>query len=353
MAIAAAQRSLEKPSFVDNIRRDQKLGLIGSSDIMDLLRKKLVKAANSDFNVLITGETGTGKELAARAIHSMSRRYPFPYVVINSPGITETLAESELFGSRAKSYTGAPNIDVNGKIAYADNGTLFIDEISELTPSIQAKLLRLIQEGEYTLVGDTRVNKIDTRIIAATNKDLSILVKEGKFREDLFYRLNTYSVVVPPLRYRKEDITELTLHFFNKNNFSIDFIDPTAKSFLEIQNFSGNVRELENCVKHAIIEMSESCGSALKTLKFDHINDFVFGSWSINGEKEKTNGSLKSVGNYAKEEAQRQKIIETLKSTNWNRKKAARLLGISYRCLIYKMKSFDLNQNKDQTQTTT
>lgn len=240
-------------------------GIVGKSRKMQEVFEMIENVAPTSSTILILGESGTGKELVAQAIHKRSRRSNKPFVVINCSAMPETLLESELFGHKKGSFTGATN-DKKGLFEEADDGTIFLDEIGEITPSIQVKLLRVLQEGEVRMVGDTVSKNVDVRVIAATNKDLNQLVSEGKFREDLFYRLNVIAISLPPLRDRVEDIPILVYHFLRKyskkigkevTGCSVDVL-----SALQHYKWVGNVRELENVIERAIVLVS---GHSLQT----------------------------------------------------------------------------------------
>ena len=226
--------------------------MIGQSQVMNQLAKLIKKVATTDATVLILGETGTGKDLAAKAIHNLSPRKDQPFLAQFCGSIPDTLLESELFGYKKGAFTGATQ-DKKGLFEVADHGTFFLDEIADISPALQAKLLRVIQNQEIIRLGDSAVRKVDVRLLAATNKDLKQLVQDGKFREDLFYRLNVFPITAPPLRDRKDDITLLAAHFLNKHgSIEIHFTPETIKK-LEDFSWPGNVRQLENVVQRSII----------------------------------------------------------------------------------------------------
>ena len=230
--------------------------MVGESPRMKQVYQFLAKVAPTDSTVLIRGESGTGKELAARAIHVHSNRSRMPFVAINCAALTETLLESELFGHEKGAFTGALN-QKKGRLEVADGGTLFLDEIGELAPTMQAKLLRVLQEREFERVGGTRSIKVDVRVIAATNKDLEEAIKAGDFRQDLYYRLNVVSVVMPTLRERREDVTLLASYFAakfsKKSKRQIMGISQAARACLVNYEWPGNVRELENAIERAVV----------------------------------------------------------------------------------------------------
>ena len=224
-------------------------GIIYQSEVMTTLMKMIDRVAPSQANILILGESGTGKELLARAVHEKSTRKNKPFVAINCGALRETLLESELFGHEKGSFTGAYNKKI-GLAEVADGGTLFLDEVGELTPGIQAKLLRFIQEGEIYRVGGKDPIKIDIRLISATNRELDMEVQKGNFREDLFYRINTIVVSAPPLRRRKEDISALIQHFLNNTQHAYmnrgRTVSEEAMTALVRYDWPGNIRELQN-----------------------------------------------------------------------------------------------------------
>ncbi len=230
--------------------------IIGQSKKMLKIYEKVKVVAESDATVLIRGETGTGKELVARAIHRNSPRRNRNFVRINCAAIPETLLEAELFGYERGAFTGAVAQRI-GKFERADGGTIYLDEIGEISPAMQAKLLRVLQEGEFDRMGGNQTIQVDTRIVATTNRDLEAAIKEGAFRIDLFYRLNVIPIVIPPLREREEDIALLANHFINKfskkNNKDIKGLSPAVMATLMQHNWPGNVRELENVIERTVV----------------------------------------------------------------------------------------------------
>jgi len=230
--------------------------IVGRSRLMQGIFDQVVQAAPSDSTILLTGESGTGKELFSRAIHAHSRRAGGPFITVNCAAIPETLLENELFGHERGSYTGA-GASQDGYFLRADGGTIFLDEIGEAPLSIQAKLLRVLQEKEFNPIGSTRSLKVDVRIITATNQNIEKSVEQGKFREDLYYRIHVIPIHIPPLRERKEDIPFLIDHFIRKHSSrvgkKIEGIDPVAVQQLMQQNWPGNVRELENRIEQGMV----------------------------------------------------------------------------------------------------
>jgi DNA-binding NtrC family response regulator len=230
--------------------------IIGSSEVVKELHEKINRISTCDANVLISGESGTGKELAARAIHYLSHRYRKPFIPVNCGAIPETLFENELFGHLKGAFTDA-RFKQLGLVKEANGGTLFLDEVGAVSPYIQVKFLRLLQDKEYKPLGDSRLHKADIRIITATNRDLAVLIKEDAFREDLFYRLNIVSLYIPPLRERKEDIPVLVEHFIKK--YSREYNKPIKEASTDAMEafvsytWPGNIRELENKIQQLIV----------------------------------------------------------------------------------------------------
>jgi len=233
-------------------QNDKEWAMIGDSQVMQELKALITRVAPSNAKILIRGESGTGKELVARSIHNHSSRFKLPFVKFNSAAIPKELVESELFGFERGAFTGAVK-SKKGKLEQADGGTLFLDEIGDMDLAAQAKILRVIQEGEFERVGSNHTHRIDVRVIAATNKDLEAMVASGAFREDLFYRLNVVPVISPPLRHRKEDIPAIITHFSLLCAFEVNrplkTFAQSANEYLMQHDFPGNVRELKNLVE--------------------------------------------------------------------------------------------------------
>ncbi|MBW1720135.1 MAG: sigma-54-dependent Fis family transcriptional regulator [Deltaproteobacteria bacterium] len=292
------------------------------------------RVANSSATVLIQGESGTGKELLARLIHNLSPRSKRPMIVVNCAALSENLLESELFGHEKGAFTGASQRRI-GRFEEADGGTLFLDEIGELSPAVQVKLLRFLQEREFQRVGGNRTIRSDVRIISATNRNLQGEVKDGTFREDLFYRLNVVTIAVPLLRERKEDLSLLIDHFFNRfaheNGKEIQGISSEARDLLLRYDYPGNVRELENIIERAVV---------IARVPVITSRDLPFSRGSIHphmGEV-KTWRSLKE----SVENLEYKMIQRALEETVNHQTKAANLLGISERMLRYKLKKYGL-----------
>jgi DNA-binding NtrC family response regulator len=306
--------------------------LVGTSDAMSEVLWRIAKVAEADTNIAIYGESGTGKELVARAIHYSGRRAKHPLIVLDCAAIPEGLMESEMFGHVRGAFTSAMS-DREGVFQLANGGTLFLDEVGELSLPLQAKLLRVIQCREFRMVGGKHPIKVDVRIIAATNKELRNMVAEGKFREDLFYRLEVIPLVIPPLRQRKEDVPLLVDHFiqeFNRNNKKqIRGVSSRTMGVLLRYHWPGNVRELENCIERAAV-MAD--GDILDVTDLTQIlRPVAAGAAPPPSASDHWPRSLR--------DAERDLILKTLQSVQGNRTRAAELLGISLRGLHYKLKS--------------
>ena len=311
-------------------------GIIGKSERMQDLFGIIESLAITDVSVLIQGETGTGKELIAKAIHYNSPRKAGRFIAVNCGAITETLLESELFGHEKGAFTGAIT-QRKGIFEAADGGTLFLDEIGEISASTQVKLLRVLQESEFQRVGGSDPIRVNIRIVAATNQNLEDLVKAGRFRQDLFYRLNVFPITVPPLRERIEDIPLLAAHFiekFNKNmNKNIEEIGPQAMALLMAWGWPGNVRELENAIQRMMVV------SKNRILDIQGLPPEIRGKEE--GSKEKAK-DLKDIARESSGIAEKRAILDALSKTGENVTKAARLLGISRATLQNKMKAYGL-----------
>lgn len=309
--------------------RDRLDRILGKSPKMRQAFDLIEQVAPSRSTVLITGESGTGKELIARAIHAHSPRAEKNFVAVNCAAISGELLESELFGHEKGAFTGAVSSKI-GKFEYAHEGTVFLDEIGEMDPKLQAKLLRVLQENEIDRVGGTKPIPVDVRVIASTNRSLRDRIKSGDFREDLFYRLNVVNITFPPLRERKEDIPLLAQGFLaryaEQNGRKIEGISPDALEILMKFNWPGNVRELENVIERATV----LCRGSLITP--DCLPEEIL-------SPEVRPGLDIHVG-MTTLEAERMLILETLKAHDWNRTRAAELLGISIRTLRNKLNEY-------------
>ncbi len=311
---------------------------IGESDAIKQVFALLNKVSASNASILISGETGTGKELVAGAIHYSSPRSAKSFIKVNCAALHDNLLESELFGHEKGAYTGASRQRI-GRFEQADRGTLFLDEIGDMSLGTQAKLLRVLQEKEFERLGGDKTIKVDARIISASNKDLAKIIREGNFREDLFYRINVINVHIPPLRERREDIPLLAESFIRK--FSADLkknvtsLHPDAAKFLQKHHWSGNVRELQNCIERAML-MSDGPEIMVADLLF--MRDLRSGD----GADESCAMFKLPPQGLKLDDVERSLIVETLEACNWVQKDAAELLGISKRVMNYKVKQLGL-----------
>ena len=311
--------------------------MIGKSSPMQDLYRLLDRVCDSDATVLINGENGTGKELIARALHYNSRRKEKKFVVVNCGAFNENLLESELFGHMKGAFTGAIK-DKKGLFEEADGGTLFLDEIGETSMSMQVKMLRMLQEGTFTPVGSTVTKRANVRVLAATNRDLQRMVKEGTFREDLYYRLKVINLTVPPLRERKEDIPVLAEHFLNKfakESGQKKSMDKSTLERLINHDWPGNVRELENEIERLCV-LAGAEGIIIPELLSSHILENAKNKYP----GYRVNGRLKD----ALEELEKQMIREGLERTRWNKSRLAKELGISRAGLIMKVEKYGLDK---------
>ncbi len=315
--------------------------MIGKSKPMQELYAVLDKIKNSESTVLVQGENGTGKELIARAIHFNSPRKDAQFVTVNCSAFNENLLDSELFGHVRGSFTGAVK-DKKGLFEAADKGTLFLDEIGDMSPTMQVKLLRVLQEGTLTPVGGTDQRKVDVRVVAATNRDLKEMIEQGTFREDLYYRINVINLVVPPLRERKEDIPILVDHFMARGCKEKGIaVKPLAKRAIEKifdYTWPGNIRELENEVERLIVLSGDD-----PRISADLLSQRI----REHGEQSKVQG-VRVAGKLkdALEELEKTMIKEGLKRTNWNKSRLAKELGISRAGLIMKVDKYGLDKRK-------
>ena len=310
--------------------------IVGSSVAVQELNKEIARAAPSRATVLIRGESGVGKELVARAVHYSSPRAKSPFVCINCAALSESLLESELFGHEKGAFTGATDRKA-GKFEAADGGTLMLDEIGEMSPSIQAKFLRVLEGHPFERVGGSKAIKVDVRVIAATNRDLEKAVKENSFRRDLYFRLHVIEILIPPLRKRPSDVIELATHFLERYNEEtgrrIRGFSPQAFEMLRQYRWPGNIRELKNVVERAVLYA-----------RGDYIEagDLALSSLSTASES----GDLSVVGSgfelMSLAEVEREHIVKTLRATNWNKSRAASILGIERSTLDRKIKRYNI-----------
>lgn len=307
--------------------------IISKNKEMQRLFGILEQLAESDTTVLLEGESGTGKELFAKAIHSLSPRKDGPIITINCGALPDNLLESELFGYKAGAFTDAKK-DKAGRIALADGGTLFLDEIGDISPALQVRLLRVIQEKTYEPLGSTKTEKADVRFVTATNKNLEILVKEKKFREDLYYRINVVRLQLPPLRDRKGDIPLLASHFIKRFNDlkgkNISGLKPEVLPILMAHQFPGNIRELENILDYATVVCKND------HIGIEHLPDYL----ATNAKIEESNQDIKHDGIKS---AERSYIYDALEKNNWNRKATAAYLGMHPTTLWRKIKQMNID----------
>jgi two-component system response regulator AtoC len=313
--------------------------VFGESTSMHLIRQKVEKVSGADVSVLIQGESGTGKEVIARMVHRRSLRAQGPFIKVNCAAIPGTLLESELFGYEKGSFTGAVT-EKKGRVEMANGGTLFLDEIGEIDLGLQAKLLQLLQDGQFWRIGGRENISANVRVICATNRDLEMEIKEGRFRQDLFYRINVVTVELPPLRRRNEDIQALVRYFAERHGrkYGNDVPLPSeyALRLLEKHHWPGNIRELSNLMERYAILGSE-----------DAITNELLGAIPTaprTAIHQRPNGSipLKSITRHSVQELERKVILRALIANRWNRKRAAKDLKISYRALLYKIRQAGL-----------
>jgi PAS domain S-box-containing protein len=312
--------------------------IIGAGDAMMKMFVSIEAAAGSDVTALLQGESGTGKERVAGAIHFNSRRKDGAFITVNCSALSESLLESELFGHVKGSFTGAIR-DRIGRFEEAEGGTLFLDEIGEISPFIQVKLLRVLQEREVERVGDSKKRKVDIRIIAATNKDLFTLVKEGQFREDLYYRLKVFPIHIPPLRERKNDIPLLVRHFMDIQNVktgkNVAGLSPSAMRSLLDYNWPGNVRELENAIEHAFVlcagDHIELIDLPVEIREDGHIQEQKNHDTGIASPVIKGKGKITCA-----------MLTDVLSASEWNKAEAGRRLGLSRASIWKYMKKWDI-----------
>jgi len=328
----------------DPVTRIQQELALWTSPRMKDVRDLIAEAARLDVTLLITGETGTGKELVARAVHYLGGRRHARFVKVNCVAVPRDLLESELFGDERGAFTGAQQLKV-GKLEAANLGTIFLDEIGDLHPALQAKLLHLLEEGQFSRVGGRSTIKVNARIVAATNEDLEASVAAGLFREDLFYRLNVIRIDVPPLQKRPEDIPILANYFvqrysrlFQREGFTLS---PETINRLKQYSFPGNIRELENIIKRMLV------------LRDPDLTRVAFAGVTVTARAQDPSksvrtapGSLRTISRKAAQAAEQSAILKALEQTHWNRLRAAKLLNISYRSLLYKIKEAGLDERR-------
>ncbi len=320
-----------RPSFSDLRFPEAFADIVAEDEAMALVFRQVEVVAPTDYNVVITGESGTGKEMLARVIHRLSSRNSAPFLAVNMAAFNRAMFEDAFFGHTRGAYTDARD-EKPGFFEAAQGGTLFLDEVTELDPPLQGKLLRVIEERELYRLGSTRVRDVDVRIVSATNRNISEEIREGRFRADLFYRLNTYCIRIPPLRERKGDILPLVRHFMRihaaKNRKRIDSVTPKAADRLRRYRFPGNVRELENLIAAAVLleKGTRLHASSLVNLEPD------------TGEETEDTGPLMTLA-----EMERRHLKRVLQATGGNRKEAARILGVNITTVYRKIEKYRLD----------
>ena len=387
-ALRQRQLSQEVASLREQLKEQSKYTMLfGNCDRMDEVRDLIERVSDTDVTVLIRGESGTGKELVARALHERSLRKQKPFVKVNCAALPTELLESELFGFEKGAFTGAIQ-HKPGKFEFANHGTMFLDEIGDLSFPLQAKLLQVLQDGEFARLGGKVDVQVDVRVLAATNKDLETAVAEGQFREDLYFRLNVVTINLPPLRERREEIPVLTDHFLKKYsvqyNKPVTTVSPALQAEFMNYEWPGNVRQLENLIKRMVILASEApifkelqqsatplsfrsapaaaparplfavapqpappapAGTAAAATAAGPASIDAMGAVSAAvAATAQANVSLKDIARTAAREAERELILRMLTRTRWNRKEAAEILGISYKALLYKIKENGLDK---------
>jgi len=314
---------------------------------MNKIRTIIEEIARTDVSVLIKGESGTGKELVAQSIHMNSHRKEKPFIKVNCAAIPQNLLESELFGFEKGAFTGA-YLKKPGKFELANGGTILLNEIGEIDISIQAKLLQVLQDGEFSRLGGNGDISVDTRVITTTKDHLEKSMMGGKFREDLFFRINVMSITLPPLRERKEQVLPLSLYFFNlyKKKFgkSSPWLSAETLDVFKKYSWPGNIRELENMIKRIILFGERvATRSLIQSQNNDEIDPSYHDGFTPNGTKGLDFLNLKKVRREATESAEKELMQKTLNETHWNRKEAARLLQVSYKALLYKIQKYNLD----------
>ena len=320
--------------------------IIGDSPATKAMLRMVLKVAPTSHTVLILGESGTGKELVAREIHKHSPRHDKPFLAVNCAALTETLLESELFGHEKGAFTDAHQ-QKKGLFERAHHSTLFLDEIGDTSLGMQAKILRALQEREITRVGGTESIKVDVRIIAATNRNLEQMLKEGRFREDLYYRLKVIPIQCPPLRSRGEDIEQLALHFMRRaalvSGRKVERISPEALEALQNYSWPGNIRQLESAIERAVA-LGESNDVEAFDLPPEVLRPGLVAVQTAPVAAGSDGGSGPIIPEASWEEHEKAKILEALQRTNWNITRAAQLLGMTFRTLQYRLEKFGIKK---------
>jgi PAS domain S-box-containing protein len=349
-AVIGGVETFRDLSVVEELRKElfrqhSFLDMISKNKEMQRLFGILEQVSESDATILLEGESGTGKELFAKAIHSLSPRKKGPLITLNCGSLPDTLLESELFGYEKGAHSTAFK-DKPGRLTLADGGTLFLDEIGDISPALQIRLLRVLQDKVYEPLGSTESFKTDVRIVAATNKNLEELVTSGKFRPDLYYRINVVKLVLPPLRERKEDIPLLTEHFIRKfgrlSGKEIQGLSPEALPVLMAHDFPGNIRELENIIEYAVVV----CKNSLVGL--EHLPDYL--RERAGGGPNRLAKGVEQPG-FSLHDMERGLLYEMLKKNHWNRKATAAQMGIHPTTLWRKMKRLNIETPEKESQS--
>jgi formate hydrogenlyase transcriptional activator len=331
--MAAYEEAFERLGFSDKYNNERRFEqIVGNSPALDTVFAQVELVAPTDSTVLIQGETGTGKELIARAVHNISSRCGRPFVKLNCAAIPFDLLESELFGHERGAFTGAVAQKI-GRFEMADKGTIFLDEVGDIPPALQPKLLRVLQEQEFERLGGTRTHHVDVRLVAATNRDLASLVKRGEFRSDLYYRLNVFPISLPPLRERREDIPALVAHFVEvyarRMGKEIEHVPPEAMSAFSFYQWPGNVRELQHFIERSVIL---SAGSVLRPPLAELKHSLA----------------AESLGAITLEDAEREHIRKALQQTRWvvaGPNGAAARLGMKRSTLYFRMQKLGISRS--------
>ncbi len=346
--VALVNRTLEKVSVqhelaqfgskkvFSNLKKPSAFtGMVAEDEAMALVFHQVEAVAGTDYSVVINGESGTGKEMLARVIHKLSNRSDAPFYAVNMASFSKTIFEDEFFGHAKGAYTDAGN-DKMGFFEAANGGTLFLDEITELDPSLQGKLLRVIEEHELYRLGSTEIRNVDVRIIAATNKDINEEILKGVFRADLYYRINMYNIKVPPLRERKQDILPIALHFLKTharaNSKNISSLSPDLEQRLMQYSYPGNVRELENIIAAAVLLEKSNTLTLSATINL----------LPYEGPERRKNVELLTL-----EELEKRHIEKVLRITAGNRPKAAKILGVNVSTVYRKIEKYNLERRGD------
>lgn len=336
--IKNALRTRDVSRKVYKLERKRDEEIVGDSPQMHKLFQLVEKVSIYDITVFLHGDSGTGKELIARSIHRKSNRASKPFVVIDCAILPDTLVESEIFGHEKGAFTGAHERKI-GKFEKAQSGTVFLDEIGNLSASIQIKLLRAIQEREIERLGGMKPIPVDFRLIAATNINLEKAIKTGRFREDLYYRIKVFSILLPPLRERDDDVERLANHFARKFNAlvkkDVQRISPKAMKLLNQYSWPGNVRELKNVIESAVLMADDEILPLHLPLKIQDVDE----------ESTAFPGSLKRVSKLARQKAEKGLITKVLRDVNWNKSKASKILDVDYKTLFNKIKEYNISRN--------